>query len=72
MSDSGSGSRYPRYRALTGADDDAFCRRVSDALSLGYELHGSPSATYDGKTVILCQALLWPLDEPPPEREAEQ
>lgn len=49
----------PRYRVLTGPDDDAFCRRVSDALRLGYELHGSPALTFDGERVIVAQALLW-------------
>ena len=28
----------PRYRLLTGPDDAAFCRRVSEALALGYVL----------------------------------
>jgi hypothetical protein len=54
----------PRYRLLTGPDDDAFCRRVSDALALGYTLHGAPVATFDGKQVIVGQALLWPESEP--------
>jgi len=49
----------PVYRLLTGPDDDAFCRRVSDALELGYRLYGSPAATFDGKHVIVAQALLW-------------
>jgi hypothetical protein len=50
----------PRYRLLTGPDDDSFCRRVSDALALGYHLHGSPVAAFDGERVIVGQALLWP------------
>jgi hypothetical protein len=50
----------PVYRILTGPDDDRFCRRVSEALALGYALHGSPAATFDGKTVIVAQALIWP------------
>jgi hypothetical protein len=50
----------PVYRILTGPDDDRFCRRVSEALALGYVLHGSPAATFDGKTVIVAQALIWP------------
>lgn len=49
----------PIYRLLTGPDDAAFCRRVSDALALGYELHGSPAMTFDGQRVIVAQALLW-------------
>jgi hypothetical protein len=50
----------PRYRILTGVDDDAFCHRVSAALELGYELYGSPAVTTSGSTVIAAQALLWP------------
>ena len=50
----------PVYRLLTGPDDDSFCRRVSDALTLGYELYGGPAATFDGERVIVAQALIWP------------
>jgi hypothetical protein len=50
----------PVYRLLTGPDDAAFCRRVSEALALGYMLYGSPAATFDGKNVIVAQALIWP------------
>jgi hypothetical protein len=49
----------PAYRILTGPDDDAFCRRVSDALALGYALYGSPAATFDGEHVIVAQAIVW-------------
>jgi hypothetical protein len=49
----------PRYRLLTGPDDAKFCHRVSEALDLGYRLHGSPAATFDGAQVIVAQALLW-------------
>lgn len=47
------------YRLLTGKDDDAFCRRVSEALSLGYTLYGSPSISFNGEHPIVCQAVLW-------------
>ena len=50
----------PVYRILTGPDDAAFCHRVSEALSLGYLLYGSPAATFDGKNVIVAQAIIWP------------
>jgi len=50
----------PIYRILTGPDDAAFCHRVSEALALGYRLHGSPAATFDGQNVVVAQALLWP------------
>lgn len=50
----------PTYRILTGVDDAAFCRRVSDAIALGYKLYGSPSATFNGQSVIVAQAMIWP------------
>jgi hypothetical protein len=50
----------PQYRLLTGKDDAAFCQRVSEALALGYQLYGSPAATFNGKDVIVAQAVLWP------------
>ncbi|GAB3500169.1 DUF1737 domain-containing protein [Amycolatopsis cihanbeyliensis] len=49
-----------RYRLLTGPDDQAFCRRVSEAIAEGYRLHGSPAATFDGEHVVLAQAVVWP------------
>jgi hypothetical protein len=51
---------------LTGPDDESFCRRVSAALELGYELHGGPAVTFDGTHVVVAQAVVWtPLDPPP-------
>ncbi len=50
----------PVYRVLTGPDDAAFCHRVSEALALGYELHGPPAVTFDGRQVIVAQAIVWP------------
>jgi hypothetical protein len=50
----------PTYRILTGPDDAAFCHRVSDALAMGYRLYGSPAATFNGKEVIVAQAIVWP------------
>ncbi|MES2071233.1 MAG: DUF1737 domain-containing protein [Pseudomonadota bacterium] len=50
----------PPYRLLTGPDDASFCHRVSAALALGYQLYGSPAATFDGARVIVAQAILWP------------
>jgi hypothetical protein len=48
------------YRLFTGPDDRSFCERVSAALAEGYVLHGSPSATFNGSTVIVAQALVLP------------
>jgi hypothetical protein len=50
----------PVYRLLTGPDDASFCRRVSEALALGYRLYGSPATTFDGQRVIVAQAIVWP------------
>jgi hypothetical protein len=50
----------PRYRVLTGPDDAAFCRRVSEAIALGDRLHEGPAVTFNGEQVIVAQALLWP------------
>ncbi|WP_411084281.1 DUF1737 domain-containing protein [Streptomyces sp. cmx-18-6] len=50
----------PLYRVLTGPDDSAFCHRVSEMISLGYELHGGPAVTFNGESVIVAQALVWP------------
>ena len=50
----------PIYRVLTGHDDAAFCHRVSDALSMGYVLHGSTALTFNGQQVIVAQAIVWP------------
>jgi hypothetical protein len=63
----------PRYRLLTSKDDAAFCRRVSEALDLGYRLYGSPAATFNGEHVVVAQAILWPgesLDPPAPTEAA--
>ena len=49
----------PLYRVVTGPDDAAFCRRVSDAIALGYRLHEGPAVTFNGEQVIVAQALLW-------------
>ena len=53
-------NNLPVYRLLTGPDNAEFCQRVSEALALGYQLHGSPAATFNGQTVIVAQAIIWP------------
>jgi hypothetical protein len=52
-----------RYRVLTGPDDHVFCQRVSAALDEGYRLHGGPAVTFDGRHVIVAQAIV--LDQVP-------
>jgi hypothetical protein len=61
-------NHFPRYRVLTGPDDDKFCHRVSEALNLGYELHGGPAITSIGEIVYVAQALIWRAQEPTPAR----
>lgn len=54
----GEGKPRLGYRLITGRDDAEFCKRVSQLLAEGYELHGSPSVTYNGSEVIAAQALV--------------
>ena len=38
------------YRLLTGPDTSEFCHKVSEALSKGWVLHGSPAYAFDAAT----------------------
>jgi hypothetical protein len=38
------------YRFLTGEDDSAFCHKVTEALSDGWQLYGPPTYAYDAFT----------------------
>lgn len=46
------------YRFLTGADDAAFCRRVTEALQSGWELYGNPQLTGDAHGRFCGQAVV--------------
>ncbi|MGE4409380.1 MAG: DUF1737 domain-containing protein [Sphingobium sp.] len=46
------------YRLLTGPDNSAFCARIERMLNKGWELHGPPSLTFNGETVIAAQAIV--------------
>lgn len=59
----------PIYPLLTGPDDSAFCRRVSEALALGYVLHGSPALAFDGPHIVAAQAVVWPAHADRPRRD---
>jgi len=52
----------PRYRLLTGPDDERFCARVARALDDGYVLYGSPSITFNShrEECIVAQAVIIP------------
>jgi len=54
----------PRYRVLTGPDDDTFCHRVSEALDLGFQLYAGPAVTFDGERTIGAQGLVWAPSKP--------
>ncbi len=49
-----------KYRLLTGVDDRSFCEKVSLALEEGYVLHGSPTMTFNGQSIIVAQAVILP------------
>jgi hypothetical protein len=70
MSDAPAGDTLPSqqdkpeeklsYRLITGPDNRAFCERISAALAEGYVLHGSPAAAFNGRDVIVAQAVILP------------
>ena len=45
------------YKMLTGIDDSAFCDKVSAHLNAGYTLVGGAAVTFNGKNVIVAQAV---------------
>ncbi|RCU49078.1 DUF1737 domain-containing protein [Corallincola holothuriorum] len=46
------------YRFVTGPDDVTFCMRVTESINNGWELHGSPTLTFNGESPIAGQALV--------------
>lgn len=47
-----------QYKFITGPDDSKFCARITEFLNQGWKLYGSPTMTFDGKTVIAGQAII--------------
>ena len=41
------------YRLLTEEDTSAFCHKVSDALSKGWELYGDPAYAFDQQAGVM-------------------
>ena len=41
------------YRLLTEVDTSAFCHKVSEALSKGWELYGDPSYAFDAAAGVM-------------------
>ena len=54
------------YRLLTEDDTSAFCHKVSEALSKGWSLHGSPTMAFDAaRGVMRCgQGVVKEIDTP--------
>ncbi|MEM1077295.1 MAG: DUF1737 domain-containing protein [Pseudomonadota bacterium] len=54
------------YRFLTEDDTSAFCHKVSEALSKGWDLHGDPTYAFDAAHgVMRCgQAVTKEIDAP--------
>ncbi len=54
------------YRLLTEDDTSAFCHKVSEALSKGWMLHGSPTMAFDAaRGVVRCgQGVVKEIDTP--------
>lgn len=47
-----------RYKMLTGTDNSEFCAKVRMHLDNGYALHGSPVMAFNGKDIIVGQAVV--------------
>ncbi|MGE4609869.1 MAG: DUF1737 domain-containing protein [Paracoccaceae bacterium] len=41
------------YRLLTEDDSSAFCHKVTEALSKGWQLEGSPTISFDAKRGVM-------------------
>ena len=41
------------YRFITEDDTSAFCHRVSEAISNGWQLHGAPSYAFDAARGVM-------------------
>ena len=41
------------YRLLTEDDTSAFCHKVSEALSKGWELYGDPAYAFDASNGVM-------------------
>jgi hypothetical protein len=47
-----------RFKMLTGVDNSEFCAKVRLHLDNGYALHGSPVMAFNGKDIIVGQAVV--------------
>jgi hypothetical protein len=46
------------YLLIAGTDVAAVCQQVTEALTDGYRLYGSPAASFDGSAAVHSQALV--------------
>jgi len=46
------------YKLVTGKDDSEFCLRITKLLAEGYELYGGPTMAFNGKDIIVAQAVI--------------
>ncbi len=60
------------YRLLTGADDSAFCHKVTEALARGWQLHGAPAYAHDPATGAMRCAQAVVKDVPGRDYDPEQ
>ena len=47
-----------QYKFITGPDDSKFCARITEFLNNGWKLYGNPTMSFDGKTIIVGQAII--------------
>ncbi len=52
------------YRYITGPEDATFCKRVSEALSAGWEPYGNPTLAHNPDTgsMVCGQAIIKEVD----------
>lgn len=46
------------YKIVRGTESEVFGELVTEHLKQGYELHGSPALTFDGKDMVFAQAVV--------------
>jgi hypothetical protein len=51
-------SLMTQYKFITGPDDSKFCARITEFLNQGWKLYGSPTMSFDGKSIIAGQAIV--------------
>ena len=52
-----------RYRAITGTSEEELAAKVDEALRAGFELWAGPSVSANAGTLVLVQAVRWPVGD---------